>query len=381
MEYMNIFKRNIEEKIKRLMFQGRAILIFGPRQAGKTTLSKRLLEEYGENGQYFNCEEMGVRSYFKLGQPDLLNQLVLNKKIVVFDEAQTIENIGSILKVFIDKYKDVQIIATGSSSFDLANKINEPLTGRSFEFTLYPLSISEIRNNRAGSLGIEELYEFMRLGTYPAIVYERSQEIRESILKNITTNYLYKDVFIFESIKNPAVFEDLLKLLAYQVGQIVSINEISRSLGISRQSVEKYIRLLEQTYIIKKVRSWSKNGRNELKKSYKIYFIDTGVRNAIINSLEIDVSNRTDKGILFENMFIIEQMKNNSIETFPAEIFFWRTREKLEIDLIVSKDKDISAYECKWSEQKVVFTKFKELYPTAKTFVVTPKNLLEQPPL
>jgi predicted AAA+ superfamily ATPase len=373
---MKVFKRAIEDKIVRLLFQGKAILIFGPRQAGKTTLSKRLLEKYGTDGMYFNCEEIGVRNHFKVGNPDLLKELVQNKKIVVFDEAQTIENIGAILKVFIDKYKDVQIIATGSSSFDLANKINEPLTGRSFEFVLYPLSLAEIQENSRERLTKEDLYSYMRLGMYPAIVGEKNQEIQESILRNITTNYLYKDIFIFEAIKNPTVFEDLLKLLAYQIGQLVSVPELAKSLGVSRQLVEKYIRLLEQAYIIKKVRSFSRNGRNELKKSYKIYFIDTGIRNAIITAFARDMETREDKGLVFENLCIMEEVKKGTLETFPAEIYFWRTREKFEIDIVTLKDMEIHAYECKWSDQKVVFTKFKQLYTGASTEVLTPQSLL-----
>jgi predicted AAA+ superfamily ATPase len=373
---MKIFKRDIEDKISRLLFQGRAVLIFGPRQAGKTTLSKRILENHKKDGAYFNCEEISIRDYFKVGSPDLLKQLVEDKKIVVFDEAQTIENIGTILKVFIDKYKDVQIIATGSSSFDLANKINEPLTGRSFEFVLYPLSINEIKKNNSNKITRKNLNEYMRLGMYPAIVDEKNQEVQESVLKNITTNYLYKDIFIFEAIKNPTVFEDLLKLLAYQIGQLVSIYELSKSLGVSREIVEKYIRLLEQAYIIKKVRSFSRNGRNELKKSYKIYFIDIGIRNAVINAFATDMEHRDDKGLLFENLCVMEEVKKGTLETFPAEIFFWRTREKLEIDIITVKDVDINAYECKWSDQKVIFTKFNKLYPDATIKVITPDSLI-----
>ena len=197
---MVIFERNIEPKIKELLFKKRAILIFGPRQAGKTTLSKKLLEPYGEDGEYFNCEEAAVRKHFAVGEPNSLKELVGDKKIVVFDEAQTIQNIGAILKVFVDTYPDVQIIATGSSSFDLANKINEPLTGRSFEFILYPLSLDEFKRSLpAGDApNLENLLEFIRLGMYPAIVGESSIVVRENLLKNITTNYLYKDIYVLD---------------------------------------------------------------------------------------------------------------------------------------------------------------------------------------
>ena len=222
---MLIFKRIIETRIRESLFKKRAILIFGPRQAGKTTLSREILKGFGNEGSYFNCELVSVRKYFEVGNPDLLKSMVGDKKIVVFDEAQTIQNIGAILKVFIDTYPDTQIIATGSSSFDLANKINEPLTGRSFEFVLYPLSVYEIKEANA-LVGKKDLLEFMRLGTYPAVVVEKNIEKKEDILKNLATNYLYKDIYTFESIKNPTIFENLIKLLSFQMGSLVSINEL-----------------------------------------------------------------------------------------------------------------------------------------------------------
>jgi len=188
MVIMIIFNRSIEPKIKELLFKGRAILIFGPRQAGKTTLAKKLLAEFGKEGEYFNCDTLTVRNYFALGEPEKLKALIGNRKIVVFDEAQTIQNIGSILKVFIDTYPKVQIITTGSSSFDLANKINEPLTGRSFEFVLYPLSLAEIKTSK--KIDEKEIYELMRLGSYPAVVGDDTPLLRENLLKNIATNYL-----------------------------------------------------------------------------------------------------------------------------------------------------------------------------------------------
>ena len=371
---MIIFNRKIEPKIKELLFKKRAILIFGPRQAGKTTLAKKILAEFENSGEYFNCEIAGVRKHFVIGEPAMLKNLVGDKKIVVFDEAQTIQNIGIILKVFIDTYPDVQIIATGSSSFDLANKINEPLTGRAFEFILYPLSLSEISPDRKITRG--ELDEYLRLGMYPAIVGESDKNIRENLLKNITTNYLYKDIYIFESIKNPQVFEDLLKLLAHQIGQPVSVNELSRSLGTSRTTIQKYLTLLEQSYVIRKVRSFSRNHRNELKKAFKVFFLDTGIRNAIIDALEAPLDTRVDKGALFENFCIAEQWKMGASETFPPKIFFWRTDTKLEIDIIKVINQKIEAIECKWSPQSVSFKTFLKKYPEAKTTVITPDDII-----
>ena len=265
---MLIFKRAIENKIKERFHKGRAILIFGPRQAGKTTLSKKLLEDYGNKGEYFNCELSSVRNNFEVGKPELIKKMIGDKKVAVLDEAQTVEDIGVILKTFIDTYPNIQIVATGSSSFDLSNKINEPLTGRAFEFILYPLSVAEIKQT-LGDITLTDALDFMRLGTYPAVVAEKDPKIKEDILKNLATNYLYKDVYTFESIRNPRIFENLIKMLALQIGSLVSVNELAIALGVSRATVEKYIKLLEQSYVIKIIRPFSRNPRNEIKKAFK----------------------------------------------------------------------------------------------------------------
>ncbi len=365
---MRIFKRFIEKDIVALLFKGKAILLFGPRQAGKTTLAKKIIAPYGSDGLYLNCELAHVRNAFILGEPASIKALIGNKKIVVFDEAQTIMNIGAILKTFLDTHKDIQIIATGSSSFDLANKINEPLTGRTFEFTLYPLSVHEISSD--GKCTPQEFYELLKTGSYPEVVAQQGDLLKQSILKNIATNYLYKDIFIFESIKNPLVFENMIKMLAFQIGNMVSFNELAQTLGVSRITVEKYIRLLEQTYIIKRVNSFSKNGRNELKKAFKIYFIDLGIRNAVIDSLA-PVEKRKDKGNVFENFVFLELLKQGANEPFPPQIFFWRTETKMEIDFILYKNEEVSAIETKWQKEDVRFNTFLKYYPEAQTNIVT----------
>ena len=371
---MTIYKRTIENHILDFLFKGRMIAILGPRQSGKTTLAKKLIEPYGGDGAYYDCQLADVRNQFMVGKPDQLLPLVKGKKIVVFDEAQTIQDIGTILKVFHDTYPGTQILATGSSSFDLSNKIKEPMTGRIFEFTLLPLSLSEIRENK--SITLRDLHEYMLYGTYPAVVAAVSTEEKKIILKNITTQYLYKDVFIFEAIRNPRSFEDMLKLLALQVGSLVSLNELAGELGISRSVVQRYMRLLEQSFIIKVVHSFSNNPRTELKKAFKVFFLDIGVRNALVD-IETPVNNRKDAGFIFENYFVSERIKegsNNSI--FPPEIMFWRTRTGFEVDVVEKKGSAISAYECKWNDREVVFTQFKKAYPQATTKVVTPSDLL-----
>ncbi len=371
---MVIFERTIEKNIRELLFRGKAILVFGPRQAGKTTLAKKLVKDYGGDGEYFNCESIEVRNNFILGDPKPLHQMFKNKKIVVLDEAQTIQNIGAILKLYLDTYKDVQIIATGSSSFDLANKINEPLTGRSFEFTLYPLSLEEVRGSK--EIKKEDISEMLRSGQYPEVVRESNVMVKTQILKNIATNYLYKDIYIYESIRNPQIFEDVIRMLAFQIGQIVSINEIAQAVGISRDSVQKYLKLLEQAYIIKKIGSYSRNGRNELKKSFKIFFLDLGIRNAIVDNFDL-VENRKDKGALFENFVFLEILKKSNLENLPSKVYFWRTDTKLEIDFIEHKNDKIVATECKWKKEDVSFKQFLKLYPESATRVLSIEDFID----
>ncbi len=371
---MHIFQRTIEGKIKARLFKGRAILIFGPRQSGKTTLSKKLISSYKEDGAYFNCELVAVRQSFVPGRPELLKELVGAKKIVVFDEAQTIQDIGLTLKTFIDTYPDVQIIATGSSSFDLANKINEPLTGRTFEFILLPLSVHEIQTSH-GHLSKADIYELMRFGSYPAVVAEQDTLVKEDLVKNLATNYLYKDVYTFESIRNPRIFEDLVKLLALQTGSLVSTNELSQTLGVSRLTVEKYIRLLEQSYVVKVVRSYSRNPRTEMKKGYKVFFLDVGIRNAIVNNFSL-LENRPDNGSIFENFFIVERMKLAEM-LGGGSIMFWRSKRGEEIDVIEDRNGEVSAFECKWNDaaHPTVPAQFRKSYPEALFVVVSPSRL------
>lgn len=370
---MIIFKRTIEARITSSLFKNRMVSILGPRQSGKTTLAKKIIKEYGEDAAYYDCQLAEVRQHFVVGKPASLLPLTAKKKIVVFDEAQTIQDIGTILKVFHDTYPKVQIIATGSSSFDLANKINEPMTGRIFEFILLPLSLLEIGMSKR--ITPNDLHQYMLYGTYPAVVGEKSLEIKKTILKNIATQYLYKDVFTFEAIRNPRVFEDLLKLLALQIGSLVSLNELATHLGVSRSVIQRYLRLLEQSFIVKIVHSFSNNPRTELKKAFKVFFLDTGVRNALVD-IASPMDTRTDKGAIFENFFIAERIKKGTLEIFPPEIMFWRTRTGIEIDLIEKFGIEILAFECKWKEKITVPNTFKTAYPKAKFECITTENIL-----
>ena len=367
---MKIFKRDLEQKISSVLFKGKMVVILGPRQSGKTTLSKKIIASYGADAEYYDCQLADIRAHFVLGEPDKLLPLVRDKRLVVFDEAQTIQDIGSILKIYHDTYSEAQIIATGSSSFDLSNKIKEPMTGRAYEFTLLPLSLHEIISVYP-DFHEADLNNAMQFGSYPAIVAAETMEEKMFSIKNITTNYLYKDIFMFESIRSPKVFEDLLKMLALQVGSSVSVNELAQGLGVTRATVNRYLALLEQSFIIKRIYSFSNNPRNEIKKGFKVFFLDTGVRNALVD-IASPMAERKDRGAIFENFFVSERMKKGSLEIFPPEIMFWRTRAGQEIDVIEKSGPNISAFECKWKDVVLAPKQFLKAYPNA-TF--TPVNI------
>jgi len=370
---MLIFRRDIESKINEHLTGKGMIIILGPRQSGKTTLGKKLIEPFGAQGAYFNCEHADVRRHFVLGEPDTLFALVADTQVVVFDEAQTIENIGKILKVFYDAHPHIKVIATGSSAFDLANKIREPLTGRAFEYMLYPLSLGEVRS--VCTVTPELLDDLMIFGSYPAVVAAPTPERKREEIKNIATNYLYKDVFTFEAIRNPKAFEDLLTHLARRLGSTISTNDLSKELGITQVTVEKYIRLLEQSFVIKRVYSFARNYANELKKSYKVYFLDLGVRNALVGGLNGGAAD-PERGILFESFFFTELLKRDTGVPFPPKTYFWRTRDKKEIDFIRVDGRSLHAYECKLTSQTDDFKTFLKHYPEAVARVITPDDLL-----
>ncbi len=372
---MKIFHRDIEPRITSVLFKHKMVVILGPRQSGKTTLAKKIIDTYGEQGEYYDCQLADIRAHFVLGEPKKLLPLTQNKKIVVFDEAQTIQNIGSILKIFHDTYPGVQIIATGSSSFDLANKIKEPMTGRAYEFLLMPLSLREV-GLAYPNISEPDLFSLLKFGSYPAVVATEAIDEKLFTIKNIVTNYLYKDVFVFEAIRNSKIFEDLLKMLALQVGSMVSVNELAQGLGVTRTTVNRYLRLLEQSFIIKRVYSFSNNPRTELKKASKVFFLDNGVRNALVD-ISSPTDTRADRGAIFENFFVTELIKKGVLEIFPPEIMFWRTRTGVEIDVIEKNGLEVFAYECKWKEKAAIPISFKNKYPNARFKCITTNNIAD----
>jgi hypothetical protein len=372
---MHIYQRYLENEIKKRLFEGKVICLFGPRRSGKTTLAKKILSEYGNEGYYLNCEDARERSYLIPGNPDILKNYISGKKIIVLDEAQTVENIGIVLKVFVDTYPEIQLIATGSSSFELANRVGEPLVGRAWDFFLPPLAFEELFVNKGGLEVNRELPSFLVYGSYPQVVNSLSKEEKILSLGQIANNYLYKDIFVYEQIRKLKILEDLLKTIAFQISKEVSITELSKHLNTARPTIERYLWLLEKTFVIKRIYSLKRNRRDEIRSNFKIYFYDLGVRNYIINSLN-ELENRNDIGELFENYFVMERIKYHyHHHMFLPLMYFWRTHSQLEVDYIEEKDSNFEAFECKWKNKIVSFTEFKKSYPNSNTYVVHKDNI------
>lgn len=366
-----MIKRVLEKTIEAKIGSGKAIIITGARQTGKTTLLSSLLRER-EGTMWLDADEPDVQALFENPTSDRLKTLFAGKKLLIIDEAQRIKNTGIKLKLITDHLKHIQLIATGSSSFELANQINEPLTGRKWEYQLFPLSFEEMVAHTNLLEEIRLIPHRLVFGYYPEIVTNPGSE--RDILKQLTDSYLYKDILMWERINKPDKLVRLLQALAFQIGNEISYNELANNLGIDNQTVEKYIQLLEQTFVIFRLGAFSRNLRKELKRSRKIYFYDNGIRNSLIanfNPPEL----RNDVGALWENFIIAERTKfirNNSIW---SNTYFWRTQDQQEIDYIEERDGMLHAYEIKWNpKSKARLSKtFSSAYNTSFE-VITPDN-------
>lgn len=371
-------QRNIENVLKSRLFGGKVLILYGPRQVGKTTLIKHLITEFKEQVRFIDCELLENRELLIRRKTEDLFSLVNQYKIVVFDEAQVIPNIGSVLKTLYDHRPEVQYIATGSSSFDLANIVSEPLTGRSWEFTLYPLSLTELAHT---SFDAEQsLPPLMRFGGYPDLINLKEDE-KIFRLKNLISQYLYKNVLAIGGIKKPEIIIQLLKLLAYQIGQEVSYRELANQLKTSQQTIERYVDLLEKNFIIIRLGSLARNLRNEVTRTKKVYFVDLGIRNALIDSFGIiDSIERNDVGALFENSMIIERLKHVIHEgNLPSPSYFWRTFSQQKIDYIEERNGIIHAYEFKWSPKKTPMAPraFSTAYPQGIFTPISPQTAFD----
>lgn len=369
-----MIKRSLENIIKSQLHDGRAIIIMGARQVGKTTLLRELFAGVDTEVLWMSGDEPDVRGAFENITSTRLRAIIGNHSVVVIDEAQRIENIGIKLKLITDQVPEVQLLATGSSSFDLANKINEPLTGRKWEYTLFPLSFTELVNDTSLLEEKRMVPHRMVFGNYPDVVTHPGHEV--AILRELTQSYLYKDILEFDRIHKPEKLTKLLQALAYQVGTEVSYNELSQLCGLDAKTVANYISILEQAYIIFRLGSYSRNLRNELKNSRKIYFYDNGIRNALIGNFS-QVENRADAGALFENYAIAERMKRKEYMMEYASSWFWRNANKQEIDYVEEKDGKLQAYELKWNPKRKASAplSFRNGYPDADFTVIHRDNI------
>lgn len=365
-----MINRTLQPLLQSRLFKGKALILFGARQCGKSTLVEALLRAQDREWLYLNGDDADVRELLSHTTATRLKALAGTRKIVFIDEAQHIPDIGLTLKLFTDQIKEIQVIATGSSAFGLSSQVNEPLTGRKYEFQLYPLSFGELAAHH-GLLNEKRLIEHrMIFGYYPEIVTKQGEE--KELLKLLAGSYLYKDLLMLDQIKKPLLLEQLLKALALQIGSEVNFQELAQTVGSDPKTVDKYIDLLEKAYVVFRLPAWSRNVRNEIKKGRKVYFWDCGIRNAVINNFK-PISSRTDAGALWENFVIAERRKFLGNQRIDVQHYFWRTTQQQEIDLIEEGEDGLKAFEFKWGKkEKVHFPQtFTANYPGTEAVVVS----------
>jgi uncharacterized protein len=370
-KFTSMIERSVRKLIEEKLFSGKAIILTGARQTGKTTLVNRVLN--GRSGVVrLNCDEPVVRESLTDVNLSELKRIAGKNKILFIDEAQRVKNIGLTLKLINDGIEGVQLIVTGSSSLELANEINEPLTGRKWEYQLYPVSWAEFTEYKGYLEAKSELEQRILYGMYPDVITNPGDEY--DVLTQLSDSYLYKDLLAFEGIRKPDLLEKLLQALALQIGSEVSYNELSKLLQVDKNTVARYIDLLEKTYVIFSIPSFSRNIRREISRGKKIYFYDCGVRNAILsnfNPLEL----RTDKGALWENFLFSERLKMLHYSGRRAKMYFWRTTDQREVDYVETESGSLKAWEMKWNEnaKSKTISSFKKTYG-ADINVVTQKN-------
>ena len=341
-----MINRVINELIEKRLNRGKAIVLLGPRQVGKTTLINEFLKQ--REFLFLNGDDADHRELLENAGTTKLKSVIGDHKFIFIDEAQRIKGVGIIAKLIIDHFKDVQLFISGSSALEINDRMQEPLTGRKFEYFLFPISWEELERHVGYLESNAQLEERLIYGMYPDVINQR-HDARE-VLKQLTSSYLYKDILSITGIKKPDLLDKLLKALALQLGSEVSYNELSRLLEVDKLTISKYIDLLEKLFIIFRLNSFSRNQRNEIKHNRKVYFYDNGIRNTIINNLN-PIELRSDKGALWENFLISERIKLQQYHKLYSNNYFWRTIQKQEIDFIEERDGQIYAFEFKWNKR------------------------------
>lgn len=371
-----MISRKITPLIRQRLFKKKLILVTGPRQVGKTTLVRHIQDTENFSTRYLNADEPDIRQLLANVSSTELKRIIGGSKLVVIDEAQRVSNIGITLKLIVDQIQDVQVIVTGSSTLDLANSLKEPLTGRKYEFRIYPFSVSELIDHFGYLEEKRMLNTRLIYGMYPDVINHPGEEVE--LLTNLADSYLYKDVLAHANIRRPELLNNLLEALALQLGNEVNFNELANIVGTDPKTVVRYIELLEKSFVIFRLRALSRNVRNEIKKSRKVYFYDNGVRNTIIRNFKpIDL--RDDKGSLWENFIISERIKYNKYTLRQAKSYFWRTKQQQEIDYIEEYEGEFYAYELKYNPKRNYhWTKtFTLNYPIKEKKVINSENYID----
>lgn len=364
-------------KIEKLISKKRVLMIYGPRRVGKTTLIKEFLKKTKLKYKFDSGDHIQTQLLFSSHDFDRIRDYLEGYELLIIDEAQQIKNIGQTLKIIIDEFP-MYVIVSGSSSFELSYSTGEPLTGRKNTLLLYPISLLELKNVYNKFEIKNNLKDYLIYGMYPEVINAKTKKEKRIILQELVDSYLLKDVFSLERIKSPSQFVDLLKLLAFQIGSEVSLNELSMQVRLDVKTVARYLDLLEKAYVIKKLVSFSNNKRQEVVSKSKYYFIDNGIRNAIINQFNTPDS-RNDMGQLFENFIIIEKLKQITYKRDNTQMYFWRTKQQHEIDMILVKDNHIKGFEIKWNKQKIKTASvnaFKSAYKKSTVSILNSENFL-----
>lgn len=348
---MKYIKRDIEDTIIKSMKPNKVVVLFGPRRVGKTYLMKNLIKKINKPHIMYNGEDFAVSEKLQRRTVKNYKNLLGNKKYLFIDEAQAIPNIGQILKLMVDEIKGLKIVTSGSSSFDIRNMVGEPLTGRQYEYQLYPFSVSELKKTDNPIEDYDNLKERLIFGSYPEIINLKDRDEKTFYLNQIINSYLLKDILTFENLKGSDKIMKLLQLIAYQVGGLVSYQDLGKRLGLSKNTVERYLNLLAKVFVLYKLNGYANNLRKEVTKMSKWYFLDNGIRNAIIanyNPIEL----RNDIGGLWENYMVSERLKYQMNHRMAVNNYYWRTYDQQEIDFVESREGKLFAYEFKWANRK-----------------------------
>lgn len=370
-----LIERFLTDRVLKAIEPGKVTILYGPRQVGKTTLLSQLSKELSEPYLQISGDQLKYREVLSSEDSQKLKGLIGDSKILIIDEAQRVPNIGLNLKIIVDNFPEVKVLVTGSASLDLAGKVSEPLTGRKKSFMLYPVSYQEIEKWQGRFETEQQLERWLVFGTYPEALTTEGRQQREDYLAELVSSYLYKDILDFGGVKKSDKIVDLLRLLAFQIGHEVAISELASNLALDRTTVEKYLNLLEQSFVIYKVSGFSRNLRKEIAKTNRYYFYDNGVRNALIENFN-GIRLRDDKGQLWENFLFMERLKLNQNLGRRANYYFWRTYDQKEINLVEERGGKIYGFEFKWRGdiRSTVKEEFTKAYQGAQVKTVNRDN-------